>query len=486
MDAGARARRGQDALQRLTMHQPLLLLGLTLALAAIALVVWDGKRDSVAPVFTVTWVIHLLLWCAIPLVLQQFLTEPVVNADGPWSRDQLVALHSATLLVLVLAHLAFRHPYIGDIKTFFDRHAPAPDRLFWPTAVSLFLLAGVEVALSRVTGTSFADVVAFSVAADAGSQAQSGVLSVLLSFLLGYAIALISVGRSGGISRGTLVLAWLGTMLFSGFSIARGSRAVVLLPMAVGLIALTTLHGRARRRATTLVVVVGILTIVVGAPTAAMMGYARGGYGSISLELVQEAYTVVMGAQSLGDRLQIGAQEVNRKFDAIGPGIELLAMEPPGTGGLAPLLSATVSPIPRMLYPSKPVPTSRDGTYLGSPYRIAAKAYGDPEIGMVVPVSASAIGLWEFGTLGPLILVLSNLIGLLLLNTALVSRNVLLRAIGISFLNLPNAEFFIAPPSTVVQNGLRFLLYVGVLAVMTLSLRMLMKPNVDDAAVVPA
>ncbi|MEO7998963.1 MAG: hypothetical protein ABI852_16040, partial [Gemmatimonadaceae bacterium] len=231
--------------------------------------------------------------------------------------------------------------------------------------------------------------------------------------------------------------------------------------------------GRARRKATRLLLVFGAVTVVVGAPVAGIMGVARGGSGEISLDLISEAYSVVFGGTTLGEQAQALLSEVNRKFDAVGPGVELLAMEPPGTGGSQPLFSAALSPIPRVLFPSKPVPISRDGTYLGTPYRIAAKAYGEVELGMVVPVSAASISIWEFGFIGPLLLVLANLLNLVLLNSVFMSRNVIARALGITMLGLPNAEFFLASPSMLLQNSLRLVLYLSALAVASLAWDML-------------
>lgn len=467
ISANPYARYGENVVQQLSAN-PLLLLALVLATVTVALVTWSARRDTVAPLLSITWIVHLLLWSALPLLLQQTSIEIPVSSDGPWSRAGLSVLQSASLLLLILLYLGFRRPYLSDVRTFFDGCAPDVSRLFWPTAVAVALLVAVEIQMTRLSGASFAEAVAFSVSASSGDLAKSGILEVLVTFLLGYSVALISLGRPGGATSGTLILAWVAVLTFGAFSIARGSRAVVLLPLVVGVVALSTLQGSARRRATAIITVLGILTIAIGAPVAAMMGVARGGRGTLSLELIQDAYSVVIGATSVRQRVETVGREVNVKFDAIGPGVELLAMEAPGTAGLTPILSAMVSPIPRAIYPTKPVPTSRDGTYLGTPFRIAAKVYGDPENGMVVPVSASAIALWEFGGLGPLVLVLANLLGLVLLNTVLITRNIFARALGISMLNLPNAEFFIAPPSAVVQNSLRMMLFVVVLALLAL------------------
>ncbi|MDQ6610841.1 MAG: hypothetical protein M3Y64_00290 [Gemmatimonadota bacterium] len=460
------------------MRDPFLILALILGVGAMTIVVWGARRATVAPLLSITWSIHSILWCILPLIIQQFLSEAIENSVGPLSRNQLAVLHSSLLLVLAIGFLAIRRPQVSAVTQFFDRTSPGIGRMFWPMIAALGLLVAVELGLSKVEGASFAEAVAFSVTADSSELAQSGLLSVLLGILLGFAIALISMGRARGVTRNTLVAAWSGLMAFSGFSISRGSRSVVLLPVAVGLIAISTLHGKARRSAITALVIVGCITVVIGAPVAGIMGLARGGSGALSFELVQEAYSVVFGGSTVGRQIEVLAEETNRKFDAVGPGVELLALEPIGSAGLRPFLSAGVSAVPRILYPSKPVPTSRDGTYLGTPYRIAAKAYGDPEVGMVVPVSATAISLWEFGVLGPLVFLLANMVNLVFFNTLLLSGNVFARALGISMLGLPNAEFFVAPPSSVLQNDLRMVLLMSLLALSLLAWDMLVKSGV--------
>ncbi|MEO7360149.1 MAG: hypothetical protein ABI120_07460, partial [Gemmatimonadaceae bacterium] len=431
----------------------------------------------------IAWLMHTMLWCLMPTLLLMLLAEPVVNSAGPVSREQLAILSSGMLLLLIVVHLGLRRPSIVPVTRFFDEHAPPVDRLLWPMALAFVLLVIVERTLNSIFGTSFAEVVAFAVTADNSTRGQSALLETMEVMLLGFAIAIISLGRVSGITRGTLVLAWISIVTFCGFLVARGIRSVVLLPVVVGFVALSTLQGRTRRRAAWLVAAGGMAVIVIGAPVAAIMGVARGGTGGVSTQLIEEAYYVVFGSRSVTEQAQLLAAEVHKKFDAVGPGVELLALEPPGTAGVVPFISATVSPIPRVLYPTKPVPTSRDGTYLGSPYRVAAQAYGNVDAGQVVPVSASAIALWEFGGVGPLVLLVMNLINLVLLNTIFLSRNVLARAVSISLLGLPLSEFFVGTPSALVQNDLRLILYLTFLAAVSLAARLLFrKQRVVDVA----
>lgn len=451
------------------MQDPATILALVLAVAAALLVLWAGRRRGVSALLLVAWGTYMFLWNVIPLTLQQIMTTPVENSAGPLSRVQLSVLHSSVLLVLALVHFAFKRPVIAPVTNFLDQFAPKPERLLGATVIAFLLLVAVELRMAQVSGGSFNDIVAFTVTADSAQLAQSGLLGTLLGLIVGFSLAVISLGQREGVKRAALYLSWLTILAYCGFAISRGSRSIVLMPPIVGLVAISSLQGRARARATRLVVVFGALTIIIGAPVAAVMGLARGGLTTVSFDLVSDAYNVLFGTTTLNEQLQTIVQEANRKYDAIGPGVELLAMEPPGSAGITPFLSASASPVPRIIYTSKPVPTSRDGTYLGTPYYIAAKAYGDPSVGMIVPVSPTAIAIWEFGALGPLVLILMNLINLLVLNTALLTRNVLSRAIGISFLGFSNCEFLIGPPSSLLQNDLRLVLFVSALCVALLA-----------------
>jgi len=225
------------------------------------------------------------------------------------------------------------------------------------------------------------------------------------------------------------------------------------------------------------------LTVLVGGPIAGAIGLVRGlGNTALTADVVKQSYQHGMSWRSGRERANLVLIEANRKLDSFQPGIELLRIEPTGTGGFLPIVSAVLSPIPRAVYPSKPVPTSRDGTYLGTPYRIAARAYGDPELGMVVPVTPVAIALWEHGAAGLLLLWVANLIHLLLVNSFLLAPSPIMRALSISVLSLPTAEFFLAPTASIIRDDLRLLFLAGVVVVLLVTMRKAaMAPRVHAA-----
>src|SRR5438128_1247523 len=96
------------------MSTPYLFLALILGVANVMLVVWGGRRKTVAPLISITWAVHGILWCILPLLIQPFI-NPIENSSGPLSRAQLAVLHSSLLLLLVLAHLAMKNPRVGRV-----------------------------------------------------------------------------------------------------------------------------------------------------------------------------------------------------------------------------------------------------------------------------------------------------------------------------------------------------------------------------------
>ena len=96
---------------------------------------------------------------------------------------------------------------------------------------------------------------------------------------------------------------------------------------------------------------------------------------------------------------------------------------------------------------------------------------------MIVPVSAPAIAVWEYGGVGLVVFLIINLFSLVLINTVFMSRNVIARSLGVSLLGLPTAELFIGPPSLMVQLALRLILYLAVVAVVMLGWRLLWSKN---------
>lgn len=464
------------------MSGALAVLALVASSLSMGILVWSRRRAWTSPLLILGWLTHGLLWSMLPGVYRVADGIGLPETPGAMAWGWMAVLQAAFLLTLVLAHLGLRRPAIPAVPAFFDRVAPGPRRVLQAAVTAFVLLIIVELAVNRTTGATFGEATAFSVTASSSELAKAGLLETVLSFLVAFGLAIISLGRPYGLTRVTILLGYGLVVAHAAFGLTRGLRSVVLLPVVAGLIGITTLHGKDRRRAVSVVALVAVITVVLGAPVATALGVVRGfASPSLSFESLREGLQTAVAGTPLGTQITFVAAEVNRKFDAVGPGVELLALEPPETAGPTPLLSAMLSPIPRVLYPDKPVPTSRDGTYLGTPYRVAAKAYGDPEVGMVVPVTASAISLWELGWAGIVLLLVANVLNLVVLNSCLLTTNVVVRALGISLLGLPTAEFLIAPTSSIVRDLLRLSVMLAGIAFCFLCIRGLARSAPKDA-----
>ena len=66
-----------------------------------------------------------------------------------------------------------------------------------------------------------------------------------------------------------------------------------------------------------------------------------------------------------------------------------------GEAGIAPYTNSVLSFVPRFMYKERPVPISKDGTFLGTPSRVAANMIVDSSDIFNVNVTDSAISLWH-------------------------------------------------------------------------------------------
>lgn len=114
-------------------------------------------------------------------------------------------------------------------------------------------------------------------------------------------------------------------------------------------------------------------------------------FSAVDLRVLRDAPATGLGGSTQVTQVELIPSEVTLKFDATGPGVEWLEMEPPAFAGLAPIMSTSVSPIPPILIPGKPVPTSQDGIHPGAPYCVAARTYGGPAIGRVMYLVMMAV-----------------------------------------------------------------------------------------------
>jgi hypothetical protein len=236
-----------------------------------------------------------------------------------------------------------------------------------------------------------------------------------------------------------------------------GARAFLLMPVLGGILLLAPRWQRLSRARQLTSVALGALLLALAVPVALVLGAARGVQGA-EREAATEA-AALLGELTPAEQAQLTIRAAYVKFDALGTGASLIARDGTEFAGWQPITSALLAPIPRLLLPSKPVPTSFNGEQSGIPYVRAALDYGDIDLGMVVPVSASAVMLWEVGYWGLPLFVVFNVLTLRFADAMLRSRSVLLGGFGIVLLAFPTFEYVVQPVAGIIRDGLRIGLY---------------------------
>lgn len=313
------------------------------------------------------------------------------------------------------------------------------------------LIVAVRAWQFQAAGGSFASVVSLNVSRDRNELGSFTLVTALAGVYLSIGLAVLSLGARVSVS--TRLIAWLCLSAVALHGVVLGLRVMLLLPF-LGLFLLAGTAEPAHRRKAWLAAWGGAALAVGLVPVTAAVLSATRAYGSAE-EGVAGSALELLGQLSATERMHFFAGAANDKFDDITTAANLLALDGPGGGGLRPLTSALLSPIPRMLLPSKPVPISSNGEQSGVPYVRAADRFGAIETGMVVPVSAGAITVWELGWAGLPLFVVANVLLLWCVERWLRTGAIIPMAFAFSVLSFPSFEFTLQAPSSLVRDVLR-------------------------------
>jgi hypothetical protein len=435
---------------------------LTIMLLVGNFVMWDvmRRRRDVSPLLALALLSYLFLWNAYPAIYGITLLD---WADSPASRgvyERLVVAHLGTLLVTLTVFAFLPGRVVVGIRDALGRTRSEPGAAVRALAVGgLVYVVGVRHTLA-LRGGSYFEAASFVMSAGSTEAGQIAILDIVSYFVLCLSMACI-VDSWPRQRRIIAMLAWGVIAVDVVSSLLQAMRAVILLPVTL-LIATNLQRARDGLKTHWKATVLVLGATVLAAPLlAAAVGVIRlGGSGSLDVKAVQQGYDVVVANLTLEQRVRLAAQELNTKFDAFTYGAVLLETDGIGTAGWQPYTSSLLSPIPRLLLPDKPVPTSKNGDNTGTPYRVAGQPYGNIELGMVVPVSAAGVTLWELGYWGLVLVVLMNLLAFIIANSLLAAPSLIGRALGVSLLSLPTTEFLYGAPSGLVRDLLRVGLYL--------------------------
>lgn len=151
---------------------------------------------------------------------------------------------------------------------------------------------------------------------------------------------------------------------------------------------------------------------------------------------------------------------LNQKFNGFDTGAILLSHYGPGFAGMSPYLGSVMFPIPRSIYPSKPVPGSITEGREGTPSRLVPSSINPDDTINNVGVSPLAVSIWHWGwLLGSFIFAFAGYINLHFIDMALTSGSVFIRALTISLIPVPGFINIFPSPDVALKNIVTILIF---------------------------
>jgi hypothetical protein len=434
-----------------------------LLVADVLALAWLATRRDFSPILAVALALAFLFW---------WLT-PVVTTVGFWDHVSVwatvsirhfvdVAILEAGALLAILVLLAAGGRTFGFVlRGITARIGFTPKTLAIVIVIAVVVELALRQALWSIVGTSYWDANAFAVREEGTAAAANlGIVSfaetVVRAFL--YACA---VSQDDERSHLVTAILWAGIIVASVQEILAGGRFALLNPV---ILALMNLHIR-RLSWPAIAAWYGAFAAFIGTVGVFVLiavAAARGAE-TVTVESAREAQQEAE-RKSTTDRIWAVFDQVNFKFDSISMGTRLLDSFGPGRAGWRPFDGAALAIVPRIILPSKPVPSSADGTNLGVPARLVAGDIGyDPEVANV-SVSPAAISRWELDWVGVVIFVVLNVLQLRFINSLLLVPSLPARTLGVFLIGIPVFGALIAPGDVVIMNGERILVVYGLMA----------------------
>jgi hypothetical protein len=435
----------------------------TIALFLLAAVAWlaVARQQDVPRLLALSLGAYLFFWAMVPLGYVLFRPAHTGYPLHDPEYLRIAQLHLATLAASLALFALLPSRRWRPLMRWGSPELP--EKLVYSgVAAAGIALAICEAWTLSITGWGYLASVQFAVRGSAADLSRKGMLDAVLVFLVGFAIvcAVQDWSRSQ-FRRRILLISWAMLLAHAAISITQGARAAVLLPLFVflGRTWMVPDAGGWLRKWRTVILLGG--ACAVAGPLLIVVGLTRDlGETKMSTTVMSRAFAYTFASRSAADQFLLVADGFYVKFEHFRTGVTLLAHEGEARATWRPILSAVYSPIPRIIMPGKPVPLSRNGDVSGIPWRIAASGVGDLMSGAVVPVAPAAVALWEFGTLGLLLLVLVNVYHFIFVGTLLSSRSLIYQALGISLLSLPTTEFLFSGAAYLIRDDLRLGLYL--------------------------
>lgn len=430
---------------------------LILLIIGNAILFWGLQRlRSVCPTLLLGLIVHWFCYGAYPVIFVLFSPEIIRESHFAEFLELTFWQQGSTLLTGVILLR------VGNTSRPFESRG---DLAVNENIALRFLLIVWVVSVALVLGDKRETFLEQNHGILTGETGSGGVSDFLMMALFSVSAALIIRNPldSTLLSMRLCAISWGIVITQTVLMIGKGMRiALGIVPFLL----VADLLGRKNLREQRLRLGILAATMVVAGftlpPLAASLGHVRDRNEAVTGDAIVDGFAEVFSAGSTIDAMTLFLDGFYVKFAALEYGAALIATEGSGGGGWQPIISAALAPVPRAIWPEKPVPGSKSDDYLGIPYRIAAQDYGKVELGMVVPVAGVAVAKWELGYGGIVLFIILNMISLKGVDFLLRSNSIVHNAFGITMMSIPSCEFLVAGPSELVKNWVRILTCVFV------------------------
>ena len=418
------------------------------------------RNRFISPILAMSLTIYILCWNAFPFLYSTFMSDRTQGIISNPTYQKVIAIQFISVISILT---------LLNILTIFrpkPQRAPCPQRKDYNANMILILLVIMfifslfaNIYSINTAGFTFLERARYVVSDSNKENAVGALLSALNSYTIPFAIACIFSGiRTIRDNQWIMCLSITIIAVHIGFMITFGIRSFIFMPIVL-IVIYWKVYALKLGRITKIAAGVLMFMFIFAAP-----------YLSRSLRTIRamESYRMedVLVAprserfSSVGEYTLSALDDIYTKFSSFEQGTALLEIQGISRIGTSLITSVLASPIPRMLYPTKPVPFSSNGEYSGVPYYLVPSLRRSALSSNVVPIPPSTIALWELGYMGLFQMIVFNVLNLFFINIFLKSELLLFRTIGFFMLTLPTFEFLISPTGLIIKEALRILVLI--------------------------
>ena len=395
----------------------------TIVATISTIVVFRSTRDSL--LFKLSVIAFLVLWVVIPGATSLILHEVTDLSIKP-EFAKLYFIESSIVFLGVALSLFHKRRFYSDSNLGINRI----------TFSVIACLYGYY--LFTLEASNYID------SNDISRGLESGIFPFFISIVGAYIIYVALVTKSVILLLTSNFL----LIVFVVISIASGGRIILLLPLFI-IVYRVLDNGKLN---TNNVAKVAILVVVLSLSIFVSIGSEtrRSEVAALSFTDIEAAnidLIVIIGS-------------LFQKFNGYDTGATLIEGYGAGEAGIKPYLGAFLFPIPRAIYPDKPIAGSISDSRAGTPSRLVPNLSNPYDTVNNVGVSPLAVSVWHWGWItGSIMFGACGYLSLLLFRKLLGSRSMLLRSVAISLIPIPGFINVFPSPDVFVKNAVTFVVF---------------------------